>query len=176
MDTVHLFDLESAIESAKPAIERINQSFPPMTIDGLPRAPCLYTKPVDITHAEAVEDAIEHANRRGLATRLFCFAGIVGCMPAVDMTAEQWRRTLDVNTTGSFLVAQAFARALIKQGKGGSIVFTASISGHRVNYPQPQVAYNVSKAAILALKSSLAAEWAVHGIRVNSISPGYMGE
>ena len=40
--------------------------------------------------------------------------------------------------------------------------------------PQPQAAYNVSKAGIVALKSSLAAEWAVHGIRVNSISPGYM--
>lgn len=63
---------------------------------------------------------------------------------------------------------------MIQQGKGGSIVFTASISAHRVNYPQPQVAYNVSKGAILQLKSSLAAEWARHGIRVNSISPGYM--
>ena len=53
-------------------------------------------------------------------------------------------------------------------------MFTASISGHRVNFPQPQVAYNVSKSALLALKSSLAAEWARYGIRVNSISPGYM--
>ena len=63
---------------------------------------------------------------------------------------------------------------MIKQATGGSIVFTASISAHRVNFPQPQVAYNVSKAALLALKSSLAAEWARHGIRVNTISPGYM--
>ncbi|KAI9826594.1 MAG: hypothetical protein M1832_006190 [Thelocarpon impressellum] len=63
---------------------------------------------------------------------------------------------------------------MIEQGTGGSIVLTASISAHRVNYPQPQAGYNVSKAAVLALKDSLAAEWARHGIRVNSISPGYM--
>ena len=56
----------------------------------------------------------------------------------------------------------------------GSIVFIASYSAHRVNYPQPQAAYNASKAALVSLTSSLAAEWAVHGIRVNSISPGYV--
>jgi len=50
---------------------------------------------------------------------------------------------------------------------------TASISAHRVNFPQPQVAYNVSKAALLTL-DSVAAEWARYGIRVNSISPGYV--
>ena len=50
----------------------------------------------------------------------------------------------------------------------------SAISGHRVNFPQPQVAYNVSKSALLSLKNSLAAEWARYGIRVNTISPGYM--
>ena len=55
-----------------------------------------------------------------------------------------------------------------------SIILIASISAQRVNYPQPQAAYNASKAALVSLKSSLAAEWAVHGIRVNTISPGYM--
>ena len=63
---------------------------------------------------------------------------------------------------------------MIASGKKGAIVLIASISGHRVNYPQPQAAYNASKAALLSIKSSLAAEWAVHGIRVNTISPGYM--
>ena len=56
----------------------------------------------------------------------------------------------------------------------GSILLISSISAHATNFPQPQAAYNASKAALLSLKSSLAAEWAVHGIRVNSISPGYM--
>lgn len=61
-----------------------------------------------------------------------------------------------------------------EQKSKGSIVFIASISGHRVNYPQPQVAYNVSKSSLLHLKNCLAAEWARYGIRVNTISPGYM--
>lgn len=63
---------------------------------------------------------------------------------------------------------------MISSGRGGKIVLISSISGHRVNYPQPQIAYNVSKSAILHMRDSLAAEWTRYGIRVNSISPGYM--
>lgn len=63
---------------------------------------------------------------------------------------------------------------MIKQKTPGSIVCTASISGHAVNFPQPQVAYNASKAAVIHTARCLGAEWAHHGIRVNSISPGYM--
>lgn len=95
-------------------------------------------------------------------------------MHAIDMTPDEWRRTHDINLTGSFLCAQAVARRMIEQGTGGSVVFTASISAHHTNFPQPQVAYNSSKTAILSLTKSLAAEWSSHGIRVNSISPGYM--
>jgi sorbose reductase len=63
---------------------------------------------------------------------------------------------------------------MTEQGKGGSILLVASISGHICNFPQPQAPYNASKAAILHLSRSLAAEWARHGIRINTISPGYM--
>ena len=63
---------------------------------------------------------------------------------------------------------------MIEQKSGGSILFVASVSGQIVCYPQPLVAYAASKAAIIHISRSLAAEWAVHGIRVNSISPGYM--
>lgn len=65
-------------------------------------------------------------------------------------------------------------RHMMASGRGGKIVLVASISGHRVNYPQPQAAYNTSKAALLHLKNCLAAEWTRYGIRVNSVSPGYM--
>ncbi|KAK9694607.1 hypothetical protein K7432_013358 [Basidiobolus ranarum] len=63
---------------------------------------------------------------------------------------------------------------MIKQKRGGSIIFIASMSGSIVNWPQPQSAYNASKAGVKHLMKSFAAEWAVHGIRCNSISPGYM--
>jgi NAD(P)-dependent dehydrogenase (short-subunit alcohol dehydrogenase family) len=85
-----------------------------------------------------------------------------------------FRRLIDINVTGSFLVAQATARAMMKSGNSGSIVFVASMSARIVNFPQEQSAYNASKAAVIQLGKSLAAEWSQYGIRVNCISPGYM--
>ena len=61
---------------------------------------------------------------------------------------------------------------MIKQG-GGSIINTASMSARIVNYPQPQCAYNPSKAGVVSLTQCLAVEWAEKNVRVNSISPGY---
>lgn len=63
---------------------------------------------------------------------------------------------------------------MIERKTGGSIILTASMAGHIVNYPQVHVAYGTSKAAVLHMARCLAAEWAIYGIRVNSLSPGYM--
>ena len=63
---------------------------------------------------------------------------------------------------------------MIASKRGGKIVLISSISAHRANFPQPQAAYNASKAGILSICRSLAAEWTGYGIRINSISPGYM--
>jgi NAD(P)-dependent dehydrogenase (short-subunit alcohol dehydrogenase family) len=89
------------------------------------------------------------------------------------VAAERWRKVLDVNITGTFLPCQAFARTLVKAGRTGSIVNIASMSGLVVNVPQPQAAYNASKAAVSMLTASLAIEWLPLGIRVNAIAPGY---
>ncbi|PMD24741.1 NAD(P)-binding protein [Hyaloscypha hepaticicola] len=159
-----IFDLDPA--QAEHEINELQREFPSSKIS---------SKRVDITDGREVANAVsETASLLGSVDHLLCFAGVVGCQHAIDMTAAEWRRTLDINTTGSFLCAQACAKTMIQQGHGGSIIFVASISGHRVNFPQPQVAYNVSKSALLTLKNCLAAEWARYGIRCNSISPGYM--
>lgn len=96
-------------------------------------------------------------------------AGIVDLAPAADLSGSAWQRTLDVNLTGSFLMAQAVGRAMIAAGHGGRIVNLASqagsvaIDGH--------VAYCASKFGIIGVTKTLALEWGRHGITVNSISP-----
>ena len=99
-------------------------------------------------------------------------AGIVHGDNAEDLPLETWNRVLGVNLTGVFLTAQAAGRLMIPQRRG-AIVNTASMSAQIVNHPQNQAAYNVSKAGVVALTRSLAAEWAPYNVRVNCISPGY---
>lgn len=148
------------------------------TIKGLrsefPRATITFTN-VDVTDDQSVTEAVEAAEATlGPVSSLLCFAGITHAAHALDLSPEHWRGMFEVNTTGAFLCAQAVARSMARRGAGGSIVLTSSISAHAANFPQPQVHYNASKAALLSVKSSLAAEWARYGIRVNTISPGYM--
>lgn len=85
-----------------------------------------------------------------------------------------FRRLIDINLTGSFLMSQAVGKAMMAANKPGSIVLVASMSGSIVNYPQEQSCYNASKAGVIQFGKSLAAEWAKYNIRVNCISPGYM--
>lgn len=130
---------------------------------------------VDVTDAGQVADMVRHASvTLGTPTILVNSAGISLDAAALDMRLDQWSRVLDVNLTGTFLACQAFARALVDAGQGGSVINIASMSGRIVNVPQRQSAYNASKAGVEALTKSLAIEWLEHGIRVNAISPGYI--
>lgn len=99
-------------------------------------------------------------------------AGIGQWVPAEEITPEIWNRVLRLNLDAVLYCAQAEAKVMMRSGYG-KIINTASMSGHIVNVPQPQTPYNVSKAGVLHMTKSLAAEWAPHGVRVNSISPGY---
>lgn len=92
-----------------------------------------------------------------------------------DMTSAEFDRVMGVNFRGLYFVCQAFGRELLSRG-GGEIVNIASMSGnYLVNFPQKQSVYNSSKAAVTAFTKSLAVEWAGRGVRVNALSPGYVG-
>jgi len=101
-------------------------------------------------------------------------AGISGRFPAEEVPEEQWKSVVDVNLNGVFLCAREAGRQMIRQGQGGSIINIASISASVINKGRPVSAYCTTKAGVKHLSKALAAEWAKHGIRVNSISPGHM--
>ncbi len=100
-------------------------------------------------------------------------AGITLWKEAELVSEEDWRKVMAVNLDAVFYGCQAVFEVMKKQGKG-SIINTASMSAHIVNIPQAQASYNTSKAGVMHLTKSLAVEWVKYGIRVNSISPGYM--
>ncbi|ERF76480.1 hypothetical protein EPUS_06142 [Endocarpon pusillum Z07020] len=142
---------------------------------------------VDITNESNVEAAVKQVIQQfGGIDILINSAGVAfSNLPAEKQSLDIFRKTIDINLTGSYIMAQVVGRYMIKttpkatshshpQLPDRSIIFIASMSGSIVNYPQRQSAYNTSKAAVIMLSKCLAAEWAEYGIRVNTISPGYM--
>jgi len=100
-------------------------------------------------------------------------AGIGGpSMPVVRTELDAFRRVIEVNLIGSFLMARACARAMIEAGEGGSIVNVGSIFGQQG--VANDSSYCASKGGVALLTHSLALELAAHGIRVNTVAPGNM--
>ncbi|SCU84833.1 LADA_0D04082g1_1 [Lachancea dasiensis] len=88
------------------------------------------------------------------------------------VASKEWERTLQTDFQGVYYCSKYVGSVFKKQGHG-SLVITASMSGHVVNVPQLQTCYNAVKAGVIHMAKSLAVEWAGFA-RVNSISPGYI--
>jgi NAD(P)-dependent dehydrogenase (short-subunit alcohol dehydrogenase family) len=96
-------------------------------------------------------------------------AGIAVDIPALDTPVDLFRRIMEVNVTGTFIVARATARVMKARG-GGSIVNLASVSGVRGS--KGRSAYGTSKGAVITLTQTLATDLARYSIRVNAVAPG----
>lgn len=93
----------------------------------------------------------------------------MGWAPLLELTEASWRRSMDVNLTGAFLVAQAAARQMVEQGDGGSIVLLSSYA--TVAAATGTSAFAAAKAGVDRLIAALAMELAPHQIRVNGVRP-----
>lgn len=134
-----------------------------------------YDLRADVTKEDEVDAAVSEILRRsGKIDILFNNAGICIHKSTLEATVDEWKSVIDINLTGEYIMARAVGRTMIEKGIKGSIVNMASMSGTIVNIPQWQASYNASKAGVIHLTKSLAAEWMEYGIRVNSLSPGYI--
>ncbi|MEW9307100.1 MULTISPECIES: SDR family NAD(P)-dependent oxidoreductase [Labrys] len=130
---------------------------------------------VDVTKPAEVEALAEDVVRdHGRVDILVANAGIARSGTAAeDVSDEHWLHVNDVNYNGVFWCNRAFGRHMLKAGRG-AIVNIGSMSGLISNRPQKQTYYNAAKAAVHQMTSSLAAEWADRGVRVNAVAPTYI--
>ena len=132
----------------------------------------------DCTDPEQVDVMVEQVVRE-LGGLDFCHnnAGICINAPAEEMTYAQWSKVININLNGIFLTDIAAGKYMLAHG-GGSIINTASMSGHIINKGSRQdmsrhmTAYASAKAGVIQLTKSIAVSYAADGIRCNSISPG----
>ena len=129
----------------------------------------------DVTDEDAVRDAVERATASlGPVTLVANVAGGsgagFGAAPLLTVPADEFRRVVDVNLTGTFLVARACAAQMVDQGEGGRIVNVSSQAG-KLGWPLLG-AYSSAKAGVVLLTQVMAKEWGPSGITVNAVCPG----
>jgi gluconate 5-dehydrogenase len=121
----------------------------------------------DVTEPEAVERGVAEV---GPLDILVNNAGIQHREPLLELAAADWRRVLDTNLTGAFLVAREVARGMVATGRG-KIVNIASL---QAELARPGIAaYAAAKGGLRMLTRGMCAEWGPAGVQVNAIAPGY---
>ncbi|KAI1001873.1 hypothetical protein K3495_g6331 [Podosphaera aphanis] len=161
---------EEATKQSKQLVESFVRENP-----GAEKIPKVTAHYADVSSPESVDQAIaEIIQQHGKIDSLVTSAGFTENFEAINYPIDRVRKLWGVNVDGTYLFAIGVAKHLMQRKSPGSMVFIGSMSGTIVNVPQPQAPYNAAKAAVKHLASSLAVEWAHAGIRVNTISPGYM--
>jgi NAD(P)-dependent dehydrogenase (short-subunit alcohol dehydrogenase family) len=129
---------------------------------------------LDVTSRQSIREAMDEAEEAiGPLDGLVANAGVSSFVTFLDMPDADWHRMLDVNTTGVFYCGQEFAKRLVAAKRPGSIVNVASMAAKQGRIPWLSH-YVASKFAVVGLTQSMAFELAPHGIRVNSVCPGYV--
>lgn len=125
----------------------------------------------DVTVKEDIKSACERiVGEWGKVDILINAPGINSGTPFFEISEEEWDKILQVNLKGIFLASQVFGRQMVEQKSGSMINISSASSGP----PLSKVfTYAVSKAGINNLTQNLAREWAVQGVRVNAIAPGF---
>jgi NAD(P)-dependent dehydrogenase (short-subunit alcohol dehydrogenase family) len=128
--------------------------------------------PGDVADEDAVLGMVEAVVERfGRVDALVNNAGVSLISPAEETTLSDWRRVLEVNLTGPFLMCREFGKQMLEQGSG-SIVNVSSVAG--LLGIADRAAYNASKHGLIGLTRTLAAEWGGRGVRVNAVCPSWV--
>lgn len=130
-----------------------------------------YPFPGDSASLDVISQMVETATGKfGKLSMAVANAGITLFGDFLAYTPESFYKVMDVNLGGSFFLAQAAAREMIKQGTGGKILFMSSVTGHQAH--KDLAAYSMTKAALEMLAKNLVVELSQHRITVNTIAPG----
>lgn len=128
----------------------------------------------DVSKKEEVDNLVKKTIARfGKVDVLINNAGICQFKPFLELSEEEWSRTIDINLKGYFLCAQAAAKEMVKKKSGGVIINIASVAMGQQGIGLPNIAhYCASKGGIVGMTEALAVELAPYNIRVNAVSPG----
>lgn len=129
----------------------------------------------DITNPEDVRNVVvQTVERFRTIDILVNNSGASWGAPVEEMPLEAWKKVMDVNVTGTFLMSQAVGKVMLEQ-KYGKIINIASVAGLKGSNPQYMnaIGYNTSKGAVITFTKDLAVKWGPSGIYVNAIAPGF---